>query len=222
LADVQNNSVATGQNQTKVVMYFTDGLMNTIQDTFHCGGVGNNTLTLLNYGGLDASEMSQCPGGLILDPTQAFNVLGCADPTNGFTYDKVNVCKDATGKAVTKFPSQQLGKQVTFSQTAITPETQWRAIKTANTMRSESPVPTLVFVIGLGSAVSGSVPTEAFLSTLANDPTGPSKYAGAVYNSSLPAGLFLVVPDCPSSACTQELTTAFQTIASKILLRLTQ
>ena len=89
-------------------------------------------------------------------------------------------------------------------------------------MRAESPVPTYVFVIGLGHAVSGSVTTEAFLSTLANDPNGPTNYAGAVYNSSLPAGLFLVVRDCPSAACTQELTTAFQTIAAKILLRLTQ
>jgi len=60
------------------------------------------------------------------------------------------------------------------------------------------------------------------LATLANDPSGPSKYTGAVYNSSLPDGLFLVVPDCPSSTCTSELTTAFQTIAAKILLRLTQ
>ena len=83
-------------------------------------------------------------------------------------------------------------------------------------------MPTYIFAIGLGHAVSGSVPTEAFLSTLANDPNGPGNYTGAVYNSSLPAGLFLVVPGCPSSACTQELTTAFQTIAAKILLRLSQ
>lgn len=224
MADNQNNSVVMAGNQpeTKVVVYFTDGLMNTIQDTFHCGGAGSVTTTLLNYGGLDASEMSQCPGGLILDPTQPFNPLGCADPTNGFTYDTQHYCYDATNKLVTKFPSQQSGTQVAFSQTAITAETQWRAIHTANAMRSETPVPTYIFVIGLGHAVSTSVATEAFLSTLANDPNGPGNFTGAVYDSSLPAGLFVVVPDCPSSACTQELTTAFQTIAAKILLRLTQ
>jgi Flp pilus assembly protein TadG len=231
MADNQNNSVSfgAGQPETKVVVYFTDGLMNTIQDTFHCGGAGSATLTLLNYGGLDASEMSSCPGGLILDPTQPFNPYGCAfkdnygNPINGFYYNSYQqVCTDASNNPVTTFPSQKYGTQETLSQTSITEETQWRAIKTANNMRSETPVPTYIFVIGLGHAVSGSVPTEAFLSTLANDPNGPGNYTGAVYNSSLPAGLFVVVPDCPSSACTQELTTAFQTIAAKILLRLTQ
>jgi len=225
MADNQNNSVVFGPNQpeTKVVVYFTDGLMNTIQDTFHCGGSGSSTLTLLNYGGLDASEAPSCPGGLILDPTQPFNPYGCASPTSGFQYNSAgNYCYDATGNLVKTFPSQKYGAQKALSQTTITEETQYRAITTANAMRSESPVPTYVFVIGLGNAVSGSVSTEAFLSTLANDPNGPSNYTGAVYNSSLPAGLFLVVPDCPSSACTQELTTAFQTIAAKILLRLTQ
>jgi len=231
MADNQNNSVTLGANQpeTKVVVYFTDGLMNTIQDWFHCGGAGNSALTLLNYGGTDPIESNYCPAGLILDPTQPFNPFACVFETytgsylNGFYYDSSgDVCRDASNNPVTTFPSQQYLTQKTFLQTSITKETQWRAITTANAMRSESPVPTYIFTIGLGNAVSGSVATEAFLSTLANDPNGPSNYSGAVYNSSLPAGLFLVVPDCPSATCTQELTTAFQTIAAKILLRLTQ
>ena len=48
MADAQNNSVTVqpGQNVIKVVVYFTDGLMNASQDYFYCGGVGNNTQTL--------------------------------------------------------------------------------------------------------------------------------------------------------------------------------
>ncbi|HUK73996.1 MAG TPA: TadE/TadG family type IV pilus assembly protein [Candidatus Bathyarchaeia archaeon] len=227
MADNQNNSVVLGQNQpeTKVVVYFTDGLMNAIQDWFHCGGKTSANMTLLNYGGQDPTNGSySCPGGVILDPTQPANAFACAlQGFNGFYYDNNgDICVGANGNNVTTFPSQQYGTQETFSQAAITTETQWRALYTATQMRQESPSPTYIFTIGLGTGVSGSVPTEAFLSTLANDPNGPSNYAGAVYDSSLPAGLFVVVPDCPSSVCTQELTTAFQTIASRILLRLSQ
>ncbi len=40
MAKLQNDSVAVlpGQNVVKVVVYFTDGLMNTIQDKIHCNG----------------------------------------------------------------------------------------------------------------------------------------------------------------------------------------
>src|ERR1039457_5488167 len=52
MADNQNNSTSFVQ-ETKVVVYFTDGLMNTIQDTFSCT---NNPPgpTLYNYGGYDS------------------------------------------------------------------------------------------------------------------------------------------------------------------------
>ena len=38
LADDQNNSVTlpAGQPETKVIVYFTDGLMNTVQNTLAC------------------------------------------------------------------------------------------------------------------------------------------------------------------------------------------
>ena len=68
MADAQNGSVTInpGQNVIKVVVYFTDGLMNASQDYFYCGGAGNNTQTLLNYGGYDASGRNDVA---ILDPT---------------------------------------------------------------------------------------------------------------------------------------------------------
>ena len=73
LAQLQNDSVAIlpGQNVVKVVVYFTDGLMNTIQDNFHCGGTSNNTLTLINYGGFDSGSQVD-----IFDPYQSNNCLG--------------------------------------------------------------------------------------------------------------------------------------------------
>jgi Flp pilus assembly protein TadG len=233
MADNQNSTVSYVQ-ETKVVVYFTDGLMNEIQDTLPC----TNTLpgpTLYNFGGYDsASGNTYDFFDPILDtypsdtyPTNDISYsYGGAYCTGGNgvdcnNYPPYNATHDCRLTSVT-FYSQQYQTQKAFSRANITAEAQWRAIYTANAMRSETPVATYIYVIGLGSDVSGSVPTEAFLATLANDPNGPSNYTGAVYNNTLPAGLFLVVPDCPSSACTTELNTAFQTIAAKILLRLTQ
>ena len=51
LAKAQNDSVAVqpGQNVVKVVVYFTDGYVNEIQDTFNCPAA-----KLINYGGYDS------------------------------------------------------------------------------------------------------------------------------------------------------------------------
>ena len=211
MADNQNSTVSYVQ-ETKVVVYFTDGLMNTIQDTFNCT---NNPPgpTLYNYGGYDPPQT----GVAALVPTNGTQWPDI--PTNGPPpYGNGG----GTCNGVTSFFSQQNNTTESFTRAHVTAEAQWRAIYTANAMRSETPVATYIYVIGLGHAVSGDVPTEAFLATLANDPNGPSNYNGAVYNGSLPAGLFVVVPDCPSATCTSELNTAFQTIAAKILLRLSQ
>ena len=209
MADNQNSSISYVQ-ETKVIVYFTDGLMNTIQDTFNCTNKPPGP-TLYNYGGYDTG--SAVAALVPTDGTQWSDI-----PTNGPPpYGNNGTCN-----GVTSFFSQQYQNQESFTRAHVTAETQWRAIYTANAMRSETPVATYIYVIGLGHDVSGSIPTEAFLATLANDPNGPANYTGAVYNANLPAGLFVVVPNCPSSTCTTELNTAFQTIAAKILLRLTQ
>src|ERR1017187_1095026 len=51
-AQAQNDSVSVtpGQNVVKVMVYFTDGYVNTIQDKLSCSG----TLALYNYGGYDS------------------------------------------------------------------------------------------------------------------------------------------------------------------------
>ena len=218
LADNQLNSVPVqqGQNITKVVVYFTDGLMNTIQDTFTCYTKSGKVTPLLNYGGYD-------PGTNEVD---AFNPVDgtdwCPNQTSGncitghpnaIIYNSNHdICQNPLGTDVTTFISQQYGAE-TITRSYVTAEAQYRALQTAAAMRTETPG-TYIFTIGLGHGVSTS--TQTFLRKLANDPSSP------IYNANLPQGLFLYVPDCPSSTCTQELQTAFQTIASKILLRLTQ
>ena len=53
LGKAQNDSVpvVAGDNVIKVVVYFTDGYVNTIQDTFNC--TSSLGPTLYNYGGHD-------------------------------------------------------------------------------------------------------------------------------------------------------------------------
>ena len=213
LAQVQNDSVSAqpGQNIVKVVVYFTDGLMNTVQDNFHCGGKTNNTLTLVNYGGYDSGTQVD-----FLDPTSATTDWGSYSG-GGFPYDaKGDICKDINGNNVTTFTPQDttLGTSSSFTRAHVTQEAQYRAIQTAIAMRSETPIPTFIFTIGLGSGVSST--TQAFLAQLANDPSY------STYISSQPSGLFFYIPNCPSSTCTAAVNMAFQTIAAKVLLRLTQ
>lgn len=229
MADAQNNSVtlSAGVPEVKVMVYFTDGLMNTIQDEFDCPGE-----TLFNYGGYDTGTSIAS-----LNPTNE------SDDLDPYCYDGGGSCNGKTNAGlpyynspgtvcsptITTFHSEQAGgEQVALTRVNVTTEAQYRAIYTANQMRGET-IPTYVYTIGLGNDVTGNGCVEAFLATLANDPaaatysgsgcTGPSP---GVYNSSLPAGQFFPVPDCPGASCTAELTQAFQVIYAKVALRLSE
>ena len=238
LAQLQNDSVVVnpGQNVVKVVVYFTDGLMNEVQDNFYClGSTGDGTTkTLVNYGGYDASSGNAVG---FWDPTctPAVSGSGCTNESGhinewgscnsgsgcpaGFPYDSAgDICKDKSGNVVTRFTPQNpaLGASSIFTRANVTSEAQYRAIQTAISLRTETnPVPTYIFSIGLGSGVS--LTTQAFLAQLANDPAYP-----ATYIKGQPAGEFFYIPSCPGAACTNEVNAAFQAIAAKILLRLTQ
>jgi hypothetical protein len=238
LADYQNSTVTfpAGQPYIKVVVYFTDGLMNTVQDVLGCTnkapGPGQ---TLYNYGGQDSGssydffdptkdtwetgDLSYWYGDGGTTGTQSGS--GCS-PT--VPPGKSQMCngnpplnKTYSCKGITTFLSQSAGKQVAFSRTNITTDAQYRAIYTANVLRQETPVPTWIFVIGLGSAMTSS--TEKFLATIANDNTGT--YGNPV-QSGQPYGLFVPAPDCPGANCNSELNNAFQQIAAVILLRLSK
>ena len=89
-----------------------------------------------------------------------------------------------------------------LNTTNVSTEAKYRAVQLANTMRAQG---ITVYSIGLGDKIN-----ETYLQEVANDPASPE------YNSSEPSGLAEFAPTA------SDLDTAFQTIASKILLRLTQ
>jgi Flp pilus assembly protein TadG len=222
LADNQIGTVpvVAGDNTIRVVVYVTDGLMNTIQDTFTCYTSSTaHITTLINYGGYDSGTNEVDA----FDPVGGANWCPSANVGSGscITGNASEIPYSSAGKAcqnpyntyVTKFPSQQTGLQRTINRTNVTSDAQYRALTTAGTMRAETPG-TYIYVIGVGSSVDAT-----FLGKLANDPTS------STFNVSLPPGQYFPVPDCTSgttATCTQELQTAFQTIAAKVLLRLTQ
>lgn len=196
-AKAQNDSVVAqpGQNVVKVVVYFTDGYVNVIQDTFKCTSKWG--ATLYNYGGYDSGTQVD-----FFDPSSGTD-WGTLDKTGNPPHSPT---PDCTG--VTKFTSQINGTQESFTRANVTADAQYRALQTANAMRAENMV---VYSIGLGNQVD-----KAFLQQIANDP------ASSTYNPNEPAGEAVFAPNCPSNQCTAELQQVFQTIAAKILLRLTQ
>ena len=122
LAKLQNDSVPIqpGQNVVRVVVYFTDGLMNAVQDKFYCGPSAPSTL--VNYGGYDAAS-----GTIVgfLDPNSYNpnqpNGWGSCNTYNdncasGLVYDSAgDICRDINGNIVQKFVSQQYGARVSYT-----------------------------------------------------------------------------------------------------------
>ena len=195
LAKAQNDSVIvqSGQNVVKVVVYFTDGYVNEIQDTFNCPSA-----KLINYGGYDSGTSVD-----FFDPTNGTD-WGGVDSHGYPPYDShPHYC---TG--VTKFTSAINGSSKTFTRSNVTADADYRALQTATAMRTENPG-MYVYSIGLGSSVD-----QAFLKQIAND------HASSSYNANQPAGIAVFATNCPSSQCTTQLQQVFQTIAARILLRL--
>ncbi len=195
-AKAQNDSVTVqpGQNAVKVVVYFTDGFVNTIQDNLSCSGIP----TLYNFGGQDTGSSVD-----VFDPSSGSSVA---------SYDGSSKWNPSTTclKTVSKFTSAIDGQLKNLNRSNVTADAKYRALQTANAMRAENPG-MLIYSIGLGSSVD-----QSFLQQIANDP------ASSTYNSSQPAGEAVFATNCPSSQCSAELQQIFQTIAAKILLRLTQ
>lgn len=108
------------------------------------------------------------------------------------------------------FTSAIDGSIKTFTRAYVTADAQYDALQTASAMHAEVPN-TVIYSIGLGTGVD-----TTFLREVANDPLSDT------YDPTKPAGLAVFAPSCPSSQCTAQLQQVFQTIASKILLRLTR
>jgi Flp pilus assembly protein TadG len=143
-AQTQNNSVivASGENVVKVVIFFTDGNANMVQDNLSCQPVAKT----YNYGGYDS-------GGLV----------GFFNPTNGNEDCTTNGASGVSCcPGVNKFLSQEDGKYYPFNRNQVTKEAEYRMLALASSMRSNG---TVIYTIGLGTAIN-----EAFLQQLANDP----------------------------------------------------
>ena len=127
--------------------------------------------------------------------------VGFFDPGNGTQY-----CTSVNGApptccAATTYSSPSTGQQLAFQRTNVTPDAEYEAVQVANQMRAQG---ITVYSIGLGNLIN-----KTFLQQVANDPQSPT------FDSSQPVGEADFAPQA------SDLDAVFQTIASKILLRLT-
>jgi Flp pilus assembly protein TadG len=154
--------------------------------------------SLVNYGGCAPAEfdVGWCNGISCMNPTTG-NVI------SGTVVSSTNAVAKCNG--VSTFTAQDTADLTNPAQLTIqniATEADYRAVQLANTMRAAG---ITVYSIGLGDKIN-----TTYLQELANDPASP------VYNASMPTGLAEFAPTA------SQLDTAFQTVASKILLRLTQ
>ena len=140
-------------------------------------------------------------------PTTLLNFGGCAPPEAAVGWcSGVFFMNPTTGNTqscgATQFPSQVAGGMEPLTEDNIANDAMYRAVQVANTMRSQGIV---VYSIGLGDKIS-----EAFLQQVANDP------ASSTFNPNEPVGQAVFAPTA------SDLNAVFQSIASEILLRLSQ
>ena len=144
---------------------------------------------------------------LICPPSTLLNFGGCAPPESAAGWcSGVSFMDTVTGNSrncrASNFPSQLTGSSQPLTQANIANDAMYRAVQVANSMRAQNIV---IYSIGLGDKIS-----QAFLQQIANDP------ASSTFNANLPVGQAVFAPTAA------DLQTVFQTIASEILLRLSQ
>lgn len=198
-------------NTTKVVVFFTDGWANSNQDVLNGPGCPANTP--IYYGGCSPAEAA---------PSADFpNAPGWCGGVHFWDRTHLPGNNEYNCQA-TNFPQKQPGNfgqlaqngvSITQAQENISNDAMYRAITWANAMRSQG---VIVYAVGLGSMIN-----QPYLQMMANDPSGAS-FEGFSYNSNTPSGLAVFAVDCPGPSCASELDSAFQTVASDILLRITQ
>jgi Flp pilus assembly protein TadG len=185
---LSENAAATAPsaNTIRVVVFFTDGFANIMQDRIFCSG----TPTRLNFGGYDAGQNRvnlYDPSDLRDNPPPLCVVPDGQDPP---------CCRGS------QFYSEYYDMYHSFTRDAVAAEAEYRAVQTANQMRAQGMV---VYSIGLGNKIN-----EPFLQQVANDPQSPT------FNPNRPVGEAVVAPNAA------QLEQVFQTIAAKILTRLSR
>jgi Flp pilus assembly protein TadG len=148
-----------------------------------------------------------CPKSTLLNfggcspPESAAN--WCSNPPSNIFWMDPNSGNTLNNSAcnATQFLSQQYGNEP-LTQLNVANDAMYRALQVANNMRAQNIV---IYSIGLGDKIS-----RAFLQQIANDP------ASSTFNSTQPVGQAVFAPTAA------DLQGVFQTIASEILLRLSQ
>ncbi|MGD1020027.1 MAG: vWA domain-containing protein [Verrucomicrobiia bacterium] len=168
---VQENSVIIpkGQVALKVVIFFTDGLANMIQDTLSCSP-SNSWI----FGGIDPPNT-----GVFFFNSNTPNT--CSGQNDG-CYISDGGSASSCGCDASQFYSNQNGVWESFTRANVTAEAQYRAIQVANQIRSNN---IWVYSIGLG----GAGVDMSFLEEVANDPSSPT------YNPMLPTGVAVIAND---------------------------
>jgi Flp pilus assembly protein TadG len=142
-----------------------------------------------------------CPQNKLLNYGGCSPVEAAAGWCNGISFlSPGNGSQTSCG--ANSFPSQLAGSSVSLTQTNICNDAMYRAEQLADTMRTQG---ITVYSIGLGDKIN-----QSYLQQVANDPASPT------YDANEPVGLAAFAPTA------NDLETVFQTIASKIILRLTQ
>lgn len=203
----QINSVTLPANAQKVIVFFTDGWPNMIQDGLNCGG-GSGSRTTLAFTMCDAGDVSLglCSTSF---PLAVFTPTGgnttCGSCTSYPSYTGSDPCYPPP--AGVNFSSLQSSSQKPVSQTNISNEAFYRAEASATTAQNQN---ITVYSIGLGTSITNQAVAQSFLYQVANDPNSPT------FNTGLPQGQAVFAPT------SSQLDAVFQQIASKILLRITQ
>lgn len=198
-------------NIIRVAVFFTDGWANTdglpINVTTSTASTTHNVLnctgtaqapsnTPMNYGGCAPLEAQAGWCGNGYRDTEMFFM----DPTTGAT----TFCQNSFGVQPTTFPVLAPGVSNALTQQNVTLDATYRTEQLALAMLS-STNDIYIYSIGLGDKIN-----TAYLQDIANDP------AAATYNPNLPQG------EAVFASNATQLDQVFQTIAAKILLRLSK
>ena len=191
-------------NIIRVVVFFTDGWANT-------DGLPTNVTTAT---AATTHDVLNCTGSASKPSHTPMNYGGCAPLEaavgwcSGIFFMNPSTGATTTCPNATTFPAQDGGgnalSPVSFAQTNIANDATYRTEQLANVMRNSTNNIT-IYSIGLGDKIN-----QAYLQDIANDPSAPT------YNSSQPQGEAVFAPSA------SQLNAVFQTIASKVLLRLSQ
>ncbi len=178
-------------NFVKAVIFFTDGHMNTLEDTLNCPGSTNLVFT--------AGDGSQTEIDFFYKYPVALPFAGSATNIG---------CKVCGGKdpcsASTSFPSLHGGGgTLSFTADNVREEAEDRCIEWASEMRDNKIV---VCAVGLGTG--SDRPDVPFMQIVANDPAYPG-LTPTPYD-----GIYVTATN------STDMLPAFQTIAETLLLRL--